>query len=89
MHLSVGAGHRRDAFHPGLVAGLEERAELAARLRRIGPRERLLLFLWYAEEQPVTAIAQRLGVSRVHCYRLRDRALREMTDGGAPRAAAG
>ena len=68
----------RDPFHPSLLAGLEERAELADRLRRIGPRERRLLFLWYVEGRPVTAIAKTLGISRVHCYRLRDRAFQAM-----------
>ena len=75
---SSGADRSRDPFHPWLLAGLEERAELADRLHRIGPRERRLLFLWYVEGQPVTAIAKTLGISRVHCYRLRDRAFQAM-----------
>lgn len=75
---SSGGDRSRDPFHPWLLAGLEERAELADRLRRIGPRERRLLFLWYVEGQPVSGIAKTLGISRVHCYRLRDRAFRAM-----------
>jgi DNA-directed RNA polymerase specialized sigma24 family protein len=75
---STGGDRSGDPFHPWLLAGLEERAELADRLRRVGPRERRLLFLWYAEGQPVSAIAKTLGISRVHCYRLRDRAIQAM-----------
>ena len=75
---SSGGDRSRDPFHPWLLAGLEERAELADRLHRIGPRERRLLFLWYVEGQPVTAIAKTLGISRVHCYRLRDQAFKAM-----------
>jgi DNA-directed RNA polymerase specialized sigma24 family protein len=70
----------RDPFHPGVIAGLEERAELARRLRRISDRDRLLVFLWYVEGWPVPDIAAHLGISRVHCYRVRDRALGAMLD---------
>lgn len=69
----------RDPFHPDFLRGVDERAELVKRLRLIDPRERLLLFLWYAAGWPVTSIAAHLGISRVHCYRLRNRAIRRMT----------
>jgi DNA-directed RNA polymerase specialized sigma24 family protein len=70
----------RDPFHPGVIAGLEERAELTRRLRRLGDRDRLLVFLWYVQGWSVPKIAAHLGISRVHCYRVRDRALRAMLD---------
>ncbi|HEY8201643.1 MAG TPA: hypothetical protein VII47_09840, partial [Actinomycetota bacterium] len=44
------------------------------------PRERLLLVLWYVSDMPPTVIARQLNVSRVHCYRLRDKALRALCD---------
>jgi DNA-directed RNA polymerase specialized sigma24 family protein len=65
-------------FGFGFVSRVEEHAELVNKLRRLTPRERLLLLLWYTEQWPVTKIAERLGISRVHCYRVRDRALRAM-----------
>ena len=78
-----------DPYPPAFLSGIEERSELVRRLRLIEPRERLLLFLWYVEGLPVAAIAQRLGISRVHCYRLRKHALRQMTTGEIPEATAG
>jgi len=74
----------RDPFHPGVIAGLEERAELARRLHRLSDRDRLLVFLWYVEGWSVPNIAAHLGISRVHCYRVRDRALRAMLDEADP-----
>lgn len=72
-------GFGGEPFRGGFISRFEERTELARRLRRLPSRERALLYLWYVESLPVTEIAVRLGVSRVHCYRLRNRALREMT----------
>lgn len=72
----------REPFRPGFLSGIEERAEVVRRLRALEPRERLLLYLWYAEGRAVTEIAGRLGVSRVHCYRLRDRALAALAAAG-------
>jgi DNA-directed RNA polymerase specialized sigma subunit len=69
-------------FGFGFVSRIEEHAELVNKLRRLTPRERLLLLLWYTEQWPVTKIAERLEISRVHCYRVRDRALRAMLDEG-------
>jgi DNA-directed RNA polymerase specialized sigma24 family protein len=80
--LFVGKGSRGyggEPFRAGFISRFEERTELVRRLRRLAPRERDLLLLWYVESRPVTEIAHRLSVSRVHCYRLRNRALREMT----------
>jgi DNA-directed RNA polymerase specialized sigma24 family protein len=82
LFLGGGRRYRSDPFHPGFLAGMEERAELVRRLRRIEPRDRLLLFLWYVDGLPVTEIAQRMGISRMQCYRRRDRALKAiMVDG--------
>lgn len=66
---------------PGFgVAALDERARLIRNLRRLSERDRLLLFLWYVEEWPVVRVADHLGLSRVHCYRLRDKALDLLVD---------
>lgn len=68
--------------HPGFrfIGHMEEHDELTRRLRRLNERDRLLLFLWYVEEWPVSEIAERLQISRVHCYRVRDRALDRLTE---------
>ena len=79
----TGHDHTGDPFQPGFLRGVEERAELARRMAaRLKPRERLLLVLWYVSDMQVTAIARHLNVSRVHCYRLRDQALRALCDAG-------
>jgi DNA-directed RNA polymerase specialized sigma24 family protein len=81
-----------DPFARGFIAGLDERAEIGRLMRTLEPRSRRLLAMWFVEGRPVTAIADALGISRVHCYRLRDRAFRHMLDAsagehlGAPRA---
>ena len=70
-----------DPFQPGFLGAVEERTELARRMTaRLQPRERLLLVLWYVSDMPPTVIARQLKVSRVHCYRLRDKALRALCD---------
>ena len=71
-------GSAREPFHPAFLNLIEERAELVRRLSALAPRERLLLYLWYVEGWPVERIAERLQISRVHCYRLRNRALRDL-----------
>jgi DNA-directed RNA polymerase specialized sigma24 family protein len=69
-----------DPFARGFLAGLEERTEIGRLMKLLDPRSRRLLGMWLVEGRPVTAIAKALGISRVHCYRLRDRALRRMLD---------
>jgi RNA polymerase sigma factor (sigma-70 family) len=65
----------RGPFGSTFLARVEEHEELVRRLRRLPSRERLLLLLWYTEQWQVSRIAERLGISRMHCYRLRERAL--------------
>lgn len=67
-------------FRAGFLATIDERAELARLLASLEQRERALLLHWFVEDRPVAWIAKRLGISRVHCYRLRNRALRTMLD---------
>ena len=71
-------GDDPDPFLPGFLSDLDERVELTRRLKRLPDRERLLLFLWYIEGAPVTSISRTLGLSRAHCYRLRNQALRTL-----------
>ena len=79
----VGRSTKRGGSPPGygLLNDVEERARLVRGLQVLPERDRLLLFLWYVEEWPVVRIAEYLKLSRVHCYRLRDRALDRLTEG--------
>jgi DNA-directed RNA polymerase specialized sigma24 family protein len=75
-----------EPFGHGFLTGFEERTEVTRLLETLDPRERRLLILWYMEGHPVAAIARSLGISRVHCYRLRDRALRRMIEASTAKA---
>lgn len=75
-----------EPFGRGFLTGLDERSELARLLDALDPRERRLLVLWFVEGYPVSAIARALGISRVHCYRLKDRALRQMLEASTAKA---
>lgn len=70
-----------EPFRVGFLNGIEVRGELLHRMMtRLGPRERLLLLLWYVADLPPGKVARRVGVSRVHCYRLRNQALEALAD---------
>jgi len=75
----AGAG-RSDPVGAGQATRAHAADALLARFRLLEPRERELLFLWYGEDWPVTRIAAHLGISRVHCYRVRDRALHRLIE---------
>lgn len=74
-----------DPFRRGFLDSLELRTELLRRLSSLDERERSVLMLWYVMDQPVHEICGTLSLSRSHCYRVRDRALANMTDPVATR----
>ena len=81
--LTVRRGGRNgdpNPFRRGFIDDFEERAELMRLLQLLDDRSRMLLVFWFVDGLPVVAISRRLHVSRVHCYRLRDRALRTMLE---------
>lgn len=69
-----------EPFRAGFISHFEERTEVARRLELLEPKERRLLVLWHVEGHAVTQIARKLGISRVHCYRLERKALDRMLD---------
>jgi len=69
-----------EPFRQGFLSGFESRVEIVRLLRVLDARSRTLLVLWYHESRPVTRIARELDISRIHCYRLRDRALKKMLE---------
>jgi len=83
--LVVGRGGRHfgaDPFGQGFIAGMEERTELVRRLHRLHPRKRDVLCLTYMTSLAANEIAELVGVSRVHYFRLRRQALKEMVEDG-------
>jgi DNA-directed RNA polymerase specialized sigma24 family protein len=68
----------RDPFRRGFLTALEVRTELMTLMRGLDERSQRLLLLWFVHGRPVGDIAAELGISRVHCYRLRNRALDDM-----------
>jgi DNA-directed RNA polymerase specialized sigma24 family protein len=79
--VSIGRSRRDpsgDPFHPGFLAGLEVRTELTRLLGGLDERSRRLLVLWFVQCRPVMEIARELRISRVHCYRLKNKALDDM-----------
>jgi hypothetical protein len=75
----------RGPFRSGFIGRLDERAELRQRMvDRLTARDRLLLILWYVSDLQVGRIARSLEISRVHCYRIRDRSLRALCDKDPP-----
>ena len=71
--------HTGDAYGFASLSWLEEHTELVTRLRRLPRREREMLLFCYTEDRSVAEVAELLGISRVHGYRLRRRALERMT----------
>ncbi|HVL33323.1 MAG TPA: sigma factor-like helix-turn-helix DNA-binding protein [Actinomycetota bacterium] len=69
-----------DPFRRGFLDNMDLRTELLHRLSSLDERERAVLTAWYVLDLPVRAICEQLGLSRSHCYRLRDRALLSMCD---------
>lgn len=80
MTLGGGSDPHAEPFRAGFLSTMDERHEVLRRLQRLDERARLLLLLWHVEGTPVTKIAARLGISRVHCYRVRRTALDAMVD---------
>ena len=96
--LSIDApGHSDDGDHDGLAESLgeedsgielaEERATVAATIKRLPIRDRQVLELRFGRDMTQTEIAKRIGVSQMQVSRIIRRALerlREMADEGEP-----
>lgn len=74
--------YRQEPFKAGFLDTLDERHEIARRLELVDERKRQILLLWHLETLPKDEIAQRVGVSRMHVYRLHGQAIQEIIDMG-------
>jgi DNA-directed RNA polymerase specialized sigma24 family protein len=77
-----------DGIPVGLLSTIDERTELSRRMNDLEERDRTILFLWYVRQLAVADIAEAVGVSRRHCFRLRAAAVRRIVDLGEPQRAA-
>lgn len=85
--LRVGQGGTHgwgEPFRAGFITGWERREELLRRLRRLDARKQTILCYWYLGSLSAADIAKKVNVSRTHCYRLRNQALRELEDAETP-----
>jgi hypothetical protein len=76
------AGADGAPFHPALLDGLEERAELRRRMAWLEEEAAVVLVRWYIEGVRPEAIARGLGRSVRHVYRRRADAIRLLVDLG-------
>jgi hypothetical protein len=71
-------GGDRFPFHPAVLEGLEERAELRRRMAWLEDEEVLVLVRWYVEGARPDIIARHLGRSVRHVYRYRAAAIERL-----------
>jgi DNA-directed RNA polymerase specialized sigma24 family protein len=76
-------GSDRFPFRPALIDRLDERTELRARMALLTHEEREVLLRWYVEGASVQSIAQTMGRSTRHVYRLRTHAIEAIIALGA------
>lgn len=69
-----------DPFGRGFIDDLEARTTILKRFAGLDARERAILSCWYVQDLSVPTICETFGLSRATAYRLRDRALEQMTD---------
>ena len=72
--------YREEPFKSGFLDTLDERHEVARRLQLLDERKRQIMLLWHLETLPKTEIAERVGVSRMHVYRLHGQAMQEIIE---------
>lgn len=76
-----------DGLRSGLVETIDGRTELCRRMELLTERERHVLFLWYVRQLAAHDIARELRISRRQCFRLRSKAVDQLTDESADPAA--
>lgn len=74
--------YRHEPFKEGFLDTLDERHEILRRLQQLDERKRQILLLWHLETLPKNEIAERVGVSRMHVYRLHGQAIQEIIQMG-------
>ena len=74
----------REPFRKGFLSEADKRFELIKRLNKLDDRERKILLLFYTFSVPIDHIAEEVGVSRRHCYRIKKKGIENITgmDGG-------
>ncbi|RJQ54938.1 MAG: hypothetical protein C4521_03545 [Actinobacteria bacterium] len=76
------ASHATEPFKPGFLDTIDERHEILRRLALLDERKRTILLLWHLETLAKDQIAERVGLSRMHVYRLHGQAIQEIVDMG-------
>ncbi|MGQ9731369.1 MAG: SigB/SigF/SigG family RNA polymerase sigma factor [Candidatus Zipacnadales bacterium] len=70
---------REGALDPA-IESVGDRESIKEALKRLPPRERIIIVLRYYQDMSQTEIAKRLGISQMHVSRLQHRALRRLKE---------
>lgn len=84
-HVVAGKAKTRDSssrepFAPGFLSSIDCKKEVLKGLKEMGDRHREILLLYYSFSKPPDDIAKILNISIRHLYRLKKKALDELTD---------
>ena len=71
---------RREPFAPGFLSSIDCKKEILKRLKEMDNRQRQILILYYSFSKSPDDIVKILNISVRHLYRLKKKALNDLTD---------
>ncbi len=71
---------RREPFAPGFLSSIDCKKEILKRLKEMDNRQRQILLLYYSFSKSPDDIVKILNISVRHFYRLKKKALDDLTD---------
>ena len=71
---------KRESFAPGFLSSIDCRKEVLKGLKEMDNRQKQILLLYYSFSKPPDDIAKILNISVRHLYRLKKKALDDLTD---------
>lgn len=70
----------REPFAPGFLSSIDCKKEILKGLKKMDNRQRQILLLYYSFSKPPDDIVKILNISVRHLYRLKKKALDDLTD---------
>ncbi len=71
---------KREPFAPGFLSSIDCKREVLKGLKEMDNRQKQILLLYYSFSKPPDDIAKTLDISVRHLYRLKKKALDDLTD---------